>query len=304
MRKILDPGFGEKYGKRTKRIVNKNGSFNVTRYGTKARLSDVFQWLITASWINFTLLIILFYICINFLFAVLYCCTGIEGLNGINTSLPYADFSNSFFFSVQTFSSLGYGIIHPSSLWTNLLVTLESLVGLASYALLTGLLYGKFSRPRARIGFSKNMVISPYKKGNSLQFRIVNERTSQLVNVTAKAIYSEVGKDFNRKYYSLNVTPETIQFFPLSWTIVHPIDEKSPFYQKEPSYFKESQGEILILIQGFDETFNQEVHTRYSYLIEEVIPDAKFKQMFDTDDQGQINLYLDQIDEIEEVKDS
>ena len=301
--KIRDPGFGEKYFRRTKRMINPDGSFNVTRKGAKHSVRDMFLYLINMPWTKFSLLLVLFFIIINSIFGLLYAEFCAEDLIGFEEDLPFAKFSNGFFFSVQTISSVGYGKLSPEGFLANTIASIESLVGLATYALLTGLLYGRFSRPKARILFSKYLIVSSYKnKEKSLQFRIANDRSTQLLDITAKAIVSFVDEDFNRKYYSLKLEPESIRFFPLSWTVVHPIDEDSPFYGKGEEFFKKTEGEVLILIRGYDDTFSQEVHARSSYLLENVIWGAKYVRMFETDADGEIILDLNKISDIESIE--
>ena len=299
-KKIRDPGFGEKYSNKTKRLINPDGSFNVTRRGKSYSLSNVYQLLINLSIARFTLLLVAFYLFVNLFFASLYTIFSQNGLSGIDQDISF--FLNAFFFSIQTFSSVGYGQISPTGLTSNFIGSAESLVGLVSYAILTGILYGRFSRPKARISFSKNAIIAPYKGGKSLQFRIVNDRSTQLMDLDAKAILMLVDKNHNRQYYTMDLEPSSIRFFPLSWTVVHPIEKGSPFYQKGADFYKETDGEILILIRGFDETFSQEVHTRSSYLLKDIVCNATFKSMFATDSEGEIILNLDKIDDYDTVK--
>lgn len=300
--KITDPGLGEKYFKKTKRVINSDGSFNVTITGGAHSIRDIFQYLINMSWSRFLFLLLTSYVVINVVFALLYMLFGVKGLSGFEKELPYPSFLNAFFFSIQTFSAVGYGRVNPESLSTNVISAVESLVGLVSYALVTGLIYGRFSRPKAKILFSKSILYSPYKDGHSIQFRIANRRSlSQLMEIEAKAILTLVDEEFNRKYFALKLEPSSIRFFPLSWTIVHPIDEDSPFYEKGIDYYKSAEGEVLILIKGFDETFSQEVFARSSYLLKDVICNAKFKRMFETDDSGEVLLHLKQINDIEKL---
>ena len=295
--KIKDPGFGEKYTVKTKRLINVDGSFNVTRFGSKRSLRDVFQLLINLSWIRFSFLLIVFYFLINLFFASLYYFLSPHGLNGTDKNISY--FFNAFFFSVQTFSSVGYGKIYPEGLMSNAISSVESLVGLVSYAIVTGILYGRFSRPKARILFSKNALISPYKDGLSLQFRIANKRSTQLMDIEAKAILMLNGENNNRQYFNLKLEPSRIHFFPLSWTIVHPIEKDGPFDNVDADFLNKMEGEILVLIRGFDETFSQEVHARSSYLLSDIVCNAKFKSMFDVDVNGETLLYMNKIDDFD-----
>ena len=187
----------------------------------------------------------------------------------------------------------------------NLISSFEALIGLMSFALATGLLYGRFSKPTAKIIFSKNAVIAPYKDGIALEFRIANQRDNILMEMEARilAVYLEKKNDqYIRKYYDLNLEMPFIYFFPLSWTIVHKIDNNSPLYGKTEEDLRNSEVEFLILIKAFDDTFSQHVHSRFSYRYDEVIWGARFKRAFHTNDIGDVVLELDMIDNYEKIE--
>lgn len=301
MHQTIDPGLGEKYFRRTKRVINKDGSFNVTRMGTDFHPKDIYQFLVNLSWTKFFLLAIIAYILFNALFGLIYFFIGIQNLKGADVSTNLQNYFSCFFFSVQTSTTIGYGGIIPEGLLANFIVTIEAMAGVLAFALITGLLYGRFSHPFSRILYSKNAIIAPYKEINSLQFRIVNQRNNNLMDIEAKVMAMLVDKDFNRKYYDMKLERYSVHFFALSWTIVHPIDEDSPIFEKSLEDLKEKQFEILILIKGYDDTFNQVVHSRYSYTFEEIVWGAKFVRSFNTNSDGDIILNLDDIHLIEKI---
>jgi inward rectifier potassium channel len=301
MHQTIDPGLGEKYYGRTKRVINKDGSFNVTRMGTDFHPKDIYQFLINLSWTKFFGLAVVAYILFNILFGSIYFLIGIENLKGISGSTNLQNYLNCFFFSVQTSTTIGYGGIIPEGLPANFIVTIEAMAGVLSFALITGLLYGRFSHPFSRILYSQNAVVAPYRGIRSLQFRIVNQRNNNLMDIEAKVMAVLVDKNFNRKYYDMKLERYSVHFFALSWTIVHPIDEDSPIFDKSFEELKEKQFEVLILIKGYDDTFNQVVHSRYSYTFDEIVWSAKFVRSFNTNSDGDIILKLDDIHLIEKI---
>ncbi len=301
MHQTIDPGLGEKYFGKTKRIINKDGSFNVTRTGTGFHPKDIYQLLVNLSWTKFFGLIVFSYLLFNALFGLVYFLIGVDNLKGIIGSTPIENYFNCFFFSVQTSTTIGYGGIIPEGLTDNFIVTVEAMAGVLAFALITGLLYGRFSHPFSRILYSENAVIAPYKEITSLQFRIANQRNNNIMEMEARLLAVMVDKDFNRKYYDMKLERYSVYFFPLSWTIVHPIDEDSPIFGKSLEELKDKQLEILILIKGYDDTFSQVVHSRYSYTFDEIIWGAKFVRSFNTNAKGDVILKLDDIHLFEKI---
>jgi inward rectifier potassium channel len=208
---------------------------------------------------------------------------------------------SAFFFSAQTFTTVGYGRISPDSVLTNLVASIQALLGLMALAIGTGLLFGRFSRPAARMAFSKQMVVAPYQSGTSLQFRVANRRSNNLMEVEARVMmsYVEPSEDgLQRKYKVLALERHLIQFLPLTWTIVHPIEESSPLWGTKPEDLAQYQAEFLITIKAFDDTFFQTVHVRHSYRYEEVAWGARFVPAFEPDAQGEMVLDLRKLSEI------
>ncbi|MCU7493594.1 MAG: ion channel [Bacteroidota bacterium] len=304
--KSNDPGLSEKYFSRTKRIINNDGSFNITRVGTGFSLWDIYQFLVNLSWPRFISSVLGFYLLVNCFYALLYFITGIDSVHGARGETIIRTLENLFFFSVQTISTVGYGNMAPMGIYANIIVTFETLTGLLGFALVTGLLYGRFSRPTARILYSSKALISPYQDKTSLQFRIANQRSNALLEVEAKvmvAFVENTNGSSKREYYNLALERSYIYFFPLSWTIVHPIDEESPFWNKTPEDLKNLETEILILIKGYDDIFSQTVHSRFSYRFDEIIWGARFKPAFFIDQNGDVIIDLKNIHNFETDRD-
>ncbi len=302
-----DLGLGSKVAQQTRtRFLNRDGSFNVERRGLSFfRSLNPYHALLTVSWTKFYLLVIASYFFVNVLFAFGYMLCGVNALGGSTATSFGGRFFDAFFFSVQTVATIGYGKMTPSSFAANILVAFEALTGLFGFALATGLLFARFSRPNAQILFSEKAIVAPYRDITGFMFRIVNERRSQLIEVEATVTFSRMeahhGKQM-RKFYSLPLEREKVIFFPLHWTIVHPIDEKSPLFGVTEKDLEDSDAEFAILLKAFDETFSQSVHTRSSYKYEEVVVGAKFKDMFLPPDNGIARIDLRYLSEFERVE--
>lgn len=286
-----DLGFGSVVSQqRHIRLLNRDGSFNVSRQRT-LRDSLSYYSLLMISWPRFMALVIAVYVGINAIFATLYVVCGPKALQTAAGSELHSQFLTAFFFSVHTFSTIGYGNILPVGLAANVVVSVESLFGLLGFALATGLLFARFSRPTAKVLFSERALIAPYQGITSFQFRIINARRNQLIELGARVLFSrfeDSGGNRVRRYYELTLERARVVFFPLAWTIVHPIDEKSPMYRLTPEELIASDGEFLILLTGIDETFAQTVHARSSYRADELIWNAKFANLYIYDDDGHI----------------
>jgi inward rectifier potassium channel len=174
----------------------------------------------------------------------------------------------------------------------------EAMAGLLGFAFATGLFFGRVSKPSARIGFSENLLVAPYQDGWSLQFRVVNKRANTLMNLEATVMMMtvETGPTGPRaKYNLLSLERQSIIFFPLTWTVVHPIDSASPLAGLNPDDLERAQAEFLILIKGFDDTFSQTVHVRFSYRHDEIVWNTKFQPAFVVDDQGDVVLQVNKV---------
>ncbi|MBK7501053.1 MAG: hypothetical protein IPI19_18745 [Ignavibacteriales bacterium] len=299
-----DPGLGEKYFKHTKRIINKDGSFNIKRTGGGLSSRNTFHYLINISWTKFLLIVFAGFISVNLFFAILYHLAGVENLVNAESHDGLQSFLNTFFFSVQTFATVGYGGIHPTGILSNIIASIESMTGILSFALATGLLYGRFSKPSAKISFSNKAIITTFKEGKALMFRVANARPNVMMEMEANAMMTFLDKSnnqFTRKYFPLKLEIKFIYFFPLPWTIVHQIDEDSPLFGKTESDLKELEAELLVMIKGFDDSFSQTVITRNSYKYDEIEWDSKFIRAFSTDESGETIVDLEKLSETEKI---
>jgi inward rectifier potassium channel len=294
----FDPGLTQQYTGILRRTINKDGSFNVSRQGTVWRDIHPYLHLISLPWPTFLALVFAAYLAVNTIFATLYYSLGPGHLQGGDAPHKLDRFLNAFFFSAHTLTTVGYGNIAPGSISANVLAVIEALIGLLGFALATGILFGRFSRPSARIGFSERALIAPYEGRTSLQFRIVNRRPNALMEMEATVILMGVEGDpgkLKRTFQPLPLERDAIDFLALTWTIVHPIDESSPLFGKTKEDLERQQSEVIILIKGFDETFSQSVRARYSYTFDEIEWNAKFTPAFDFDETGTMVLNINKV---------
>jgi inward rectifier potassium channel len=295
----FDPGLTTQFSGELRRTINADGSFNVRREGLRWRDANPYLMLIDTTWTRFLLIVFAAFLFVNLIFACLYLMIGIHNLKGLESDM--GAFANAFFFSVHTLTTVGYGNVYPEGASANVISSLEAATGLMVFAIATGLLYGRFSRPTARIVYSKNAIIAPYQDGTSLQFRVTNARRNVLMNMEAHVLLMTVESsdgELRRSFVDLPLERRGVYFFALTWTIVHPIDSDSPLYGKTREDLAKQSAELLILMQGFDDTFSQVVHSRYSYRHDEMIWGAKFAPAFKVDAKGDMVVEVNRIDEM------
>lgn len=303
-----DLGFGSVVaGESRQRLLNQDGTFNVQRTGLSWITSlNLYHTLISMSWLRFISLTLLLYFLSNVAFGFLYALFGASAL--VDTSeIPIENLVlRGFFFSVQTFATIGYGTIHPVGTMPNLLVTIESYYSMIATALITGIVFARFARPTAKIIFSDVAVIAPYRGTTGLMFRMVNGRSSQLIEVEAQVLFArfvEQDGKVTRRFDFLELERKRISFFPLSWTIVHPIDESSPLYGLTEADLRATDAEILIMLSATDETFAAIVHTRSSYKTAEIHFGSRFKNIYNPVEEGEpLSIDINRLSQIERVE--
>ncbi len=304
-KKIKDPGFGAYSNKLAKRMVNSDGSFNIKHINKPRKLLETYHFLINISWLKFFVLAALSFLVINICFAGVYLIIGIEEIVP-STGDDFRDFTKAFFFSSQTLTTLGYGAMSPNGVLSGIISSFEAFIGLSMFSFLTGLIYGRFSKPKASIRFSENMILRDFNHTKALMFRLVNNRASVMIKPKVKVTLAltklnNVG-DYVRSFYTLQLEREEITYLPTTWTIVHEVNEDSPLFGYTKEELKEHNGELLIMISYFDESFNQEVHQMHSYELMEIKVDHKFLQAYYYDKEGNMVLDYDLFDKIEVIK--
>ena len=302
-----DMGFGEKVARESRqRLLNRDGSFNVERTGLGlTSWLNPYHFLLTITWRTFIGLTILLYFFTNVFFGSLYASIGADALVDTSSTPIENIFLRGFFFSVQTFATIGYGTIHPAGLIANLIVTVESYYSLIVTALITGLMFARFARPTARIMFSEVAVVAPFQDGKGFMVRLVNSRNNQLIEVSATMMYSRLVEEnghIKRRFDMLKLEREKVLFLPLALTLVHPIDEDSPMYGLKEEDFEQNNAEIAVLISAMDETYAQIVNQRTSYKPHEVKAGYKFSNIYNQVESGeQISIDVRKLSKIEKA---
>lgn len=301
-------GFGQMASENAQRIMNKDGSANVRRIGGPSFSgSDLFHQLTTMKWQKFILIVLTAYAVANLIFATLYYVSGIEFIGVQPSGIFWKDYLEAFFFSTQCFTTIGFGRVNPQSISTNFIASVEGLAGLLSLAIATGLLYGRFSRPRAHLIHSDNILIAPYKPtGRALMFRIASTRRHSLliestVSVSLGINLPEHGT-LKRRFFILKLELEKINFMNTSWTVVHPIDSESPLYNLTAGEMINGRAEIMVLYKAMEETTSQTVMERFSYFTDEIVWGARFISAIGRDSDGRLMLDLDKISDFESAE--
>jgi Inward rectifier potassium channel. len=286
----LTTGFGTRGTQNAGRFINKDGKPNTVRKGIKFldQLSWYHTMLSMPQW-KFWSWLLIAYFAINCGFGLVYFIIGIDQLDGIIAGTTFHNFLQSFFFSAQTFTTVGYGHVSPASTLTSSVASFEAFLGVLTFALASGLFYGRFSKPRSFLKFSEHALISPYKDGLALMFRTVPYKNNLLVDAEVKltlGMKMKKGDEIKNEFYGLDVEFSKINSLVLNWTIVHPITENSPIYGMTIDELKNYNAEVLVYLKAYDEVFANTVIARTSYTADEIIEGAKFKPMYQPSPTG------------------
>jgi inward rectifier potassium channel len=302
-----DTGFSSKADLDPVRLINQDGSVNVRRIGLS--FFDHFSFfheLVKMNWVTFNLIVVISYFLVNSTFGAIYWLMGVEHLGLHLSGSIWQDYLNAFYFSAQTFSTVGYGRGNPVTTLANFVAIIEMLIGMMYIALAAGLLFARFSRPVSRVVYSQNAIIAPYRGGKGLMFRISNAKKNLLIDVNLKVFLTMKVKENNttiRKFLELPLERTKIDMLTMSWTIVHPIDQNSPLSGFTKDDLDQSDAEIFVLVNGINDTFSQPVHSRTSYKFNEVVWDVRFDSIFEVKD-GKTIVKLDQLGSFSPVKES
>lgn len=303
IKESTDTGFSNNSSKQGTRMYKKDGTLNVVKRGLSfGDRFSFYQEMLTMSWLKFLIVVFTGYFIINILFSSVYIWIGIENLGGIlKTENNLEMFLEAFFFSSQTFTTVGYGSVHPVSLMANFVSSLEALIGLFSFALGTGLLYGRFAKPVVKLLYSDKALISPFKDGKALMFRFANAKNSILSDVEVKVTLAMLVLENNipiRRFFSLNLESSKVTSLPLSWTIVHHINAESPLKDMNQTDFEQAEIEIIIQTSFFENTSSQFVTHRNSFKDDEIFWGGKFNLIFNkVENTEQTELHLDKLSE-------
>lgn len=288
-----DTGFSTTGNINGGRFINRDGTFNLRKTGWPFwRRYSIYYRMINIPILQFIALILIFYICINLLFTLVYISIGASELTGMIAQHGWKMFKEIYFFSTQTFTTVGYGRVSPVGDAAGAVSAIEALTGFLSFAIVTGLIYGRFARPRAHLAFSDNAIIAPYHDKTALMFRFVcykehHALTDVTVRVNLAMLIPENGQA-NYKYFELPLERERIESLPMNWTVVHPINEQSPLAGFSPEDMKAADVEVYVLVRGFNDVYSNTVQQRTSYTYNEIKMDRRFIPMYKETENGTI----------------
>jgi inward rectifier potassium channel len=298
LKDVDNTGFSPNSSAEGSRLLNKDGSTNLRKTGMSFfdRYS-AFHTLLRMSGAKFLFLVFVFYTITNIIFAFVYLAIGINKLAGVEvTNNAITNFTQAFFFSSQTMTTVGYGHVAPSGFIANAFASIESFLGIITFALVTGMFYARFSRPKAYIKFSDNCLVAPFKEGKAIMLRMATYKNNNLTEVTAEVTavihHMEDGKRVS-KFYPIPLEINRINSLAISWTIVHYITEESPFWLMQEQDIKQASAELMVTIKGFDDNYSNTVLQRTSYNHAEIVYGAKFEPMYkrsDTDNITEVML--------------
>ncbi|HTE12645.1 MAG TPA: ion channel [Chitinophagaceae bacterium] len=305
-----DTGFGSNASDYGGRFINRDGSFNLRKEGMPfwERFSVYHSMLHMPTW-KFVVLIIVFYLVINLLYTIIYLLIGIgpEQFTGMLAKTNWEKIKEIYFFSTETFTTVGYGRVNPVGDGANFVASIEAMSGFLSFAVATGLIYGRFSKPKSYLVFSDFALIAPFQDKTALMFRFASYKDNHiLTNVEIKVNIGLQVEENNKpvfKFFDLHLERSRVDSLPMNWTVVHPIDEDSPLSGFSFEDMKAADVELYVLVRGFDDVYSNVVLQRTSYTYEEIKFNHKFKPMYRESNDGKTTIVeLHKLNEHVEIK--
>lgn len=262
-------------------------STSILRLGGRAVTGrDLYHLLLTVAWHWFFALLALAYLAFNAIFALLYLVQP-----GSIGGAPAGSFADAFFFSVQTMATIGFGVMHPATLYANLVVSVEALMGMAGFALAAGLIFARFSRPTARVLFSRVVVVTPHNGVPTLMFRCANERRNQILEAQVHVYFAREETSAEglqlRRSHEIKLSRARNPLFSFTWTVMHPIDAESPLYGVDPDLLAGQDAAIVVTLTGTDESLFQSIFTRHTYRPDQILWGHRFVDILGRTDDGQ-----------------
>jgi inward rectifier potassium channel len=281
----------------TSRLISRDGNDTWVRDGYGRLQRDAYHYLLEASWPKLIAILVGLYVIANIIFAAAY----LEQPGSIENARP-GSFADAFFFSVQTMATIGYGKLLPHTTYANILVVLETSTGIIALAMLTGLIFAKFSRPTARVLFSERAIVTIRDGAPCLMFRMANARATWIVEAEARVLLGRsdttLEGESTRRFYDLELSRTRNTVFALTWTVIHWITETSPLYRETPASLAASEVEIIVSVVGIDESLSQTVHARHSFIPEEIVWGARFVDVISRLPDGRRRVDLSHFHEI------
>jgi inward rectifier potassium channel len=297
-----DTGFGTSASNYGGRFINKDGSFNIVKTGLPFwKKTSVYYVLLNMPAWKFACLILAGYFVVNLCFTFLYLIVGPDGLTGLRATHGFGRFLEVYFFSTETLTTVGYGRVNPVSLGVNAVAALESLAGLLGLAVATGLIFGRFARPKSFLAFSHESIIAPYKEGTALMFRLAaykeNHHLTNAEVTVNLGITVQGGKTPEFQFYSLPLERARVDTLSMNWTVVHPINDESPLNGFTSDDLRAVDAEVYVLVRGFDDVYSSIVQQRTSYTYREIRFNVRFAPMYRESEDGKTTIMeVDKLD--------
>lgn len=300
-----DLGIGSVQAERSGRFLTADGRFNTRRLGLRGWGSlSPFHLMLSLNWWMFFALVLALFVLTNLVFAALYGLCGADALQ-MTTEHPIDNtFWKAFFFSIETLSTIGYGHIAPTTMAAHLVSSVEAFTGLLGVALITGVLFARFSRPNTHILWSKNVIFAPYQGGEALMVRLTNGAYNELIELDVQIVlvfYEWVQGQKVRRFYPLKLERHEVEFFSLAWTLVHPLTPSSPLWSLTPQHMHEREIELMVILHATDDVLSQRVHARVSYTAEDFLWNVKFASVYVSNSHGAVTIDVRKLSDVEPV---
>lgn len=285
--------------KKSQGVVVHVGQFEFLKINSgKREWRDAYHWILSLSWPQFAGLLSGAYLALNVVFALLYEFAG----NSI-AEMPPGSFSAAFFFSVQTLATVGYGHMYPTTLYGNILTTVEIMVGMFGLAVMTGLIFVRFSRPSARIEFTRNLVIAPFNGQPTLMLRVANLRHHSMAEVEFKVMFMrneqiKEGDEF-RRFYPLKLHFDWLITFPVALTLLHTIDEQSPLYGMTPASLEATNARLVASVVGIETVIQAPVQSQKDYSWSDIRFGERFVEIYTETGEGRLTVDYGRLHETE-----
>ncbi|MFT3934241.1 MAG: ion channel [Chitinophagaceae bacterium] len=290
-----DTGFGTNVSDYGGRFINRDGSFNLRKEGMPFwKTFSIFHSMLNMPRWKFITMLVAFFLGINVLYTIVYLLMGTSQFTGMIGTTSWQKIKEVYFFSTETFTTVGYGRVNPIGDGANFVASIEAMSGFLSFAVATGLIYGRFSKPKSFLVFSDYALVSPYQDKTALTFRFASYKENHtLTNVEIKVnigMQVEENSKLVFKFFDLHLERSRVDSLPMNWTVVHPIDEESPLSGFTIEDMKSNDVELYVLVRGFDDVYSSVVQQRTSYTFDEIKLNHKFKPMYRESDDGKTTI--------------
>jgi inward rectifier potassium channel len=285
--------------KQSRPITVRTGQLEFLKVNAEREWRDIYQWILALTWPRFILLISGVYVGLNIVFALLYSVDG-HCIAGVKPG----SFSQAFFFSVQTLATVGYGHMYPQTVYGHVVSTIEIVSGMFWLAVMTGLIFVRFSRPTARIVFSKSVVIAPFNGQPTLMLRVANARSQSMVEAEFRIMFMrdepllEKGEMF-RHFYALKLHFDRIIVFPAALTLRHTINEESPLFGATPESLETSRALLVASVVGVETVIPASVQIQQDYIWSDIHFGERFVDVYTDHGDGRLTVDYARLHETE-----